>query len=89
LLVIKFKVKFVYIYLYIESDSSTTTITMQHSQEEKKFALSPQAAEFVPRSMLLSQSHTSQSPSTQSPAAESNVFLPSVSDVMLIGFLRY
>jgi len=60
--------------LYTESDSSTT----KHSQEEKKFALSPQAAEFVPRFML--PSHTSQSPSTQSSAAESNVFLPSVSD---------
>ncbi|XP_077280066.1 uncharacterized protein LOC143907273 isoform X1 [Temnothorax americanus] len=52
-------------------DSSTSPVTSQHSQEEKKFALSPQAAEFVPRSMLL-QSHSS-----RSPPAEPNVYLSS------------
>ncbi|XP_011686125.1 PREDICTED: polyadenylate-binding protein-interacting protein 1 isoform X2 [Wasmannia auropunctata] len=58
----------------IRSDSSTAATTTQYNQEEKKFALSPQAAEFVPRSVLRSQSHMSQS-SAQSTAAERNVFL--------------
>lgn len=66
------------VYLYIEPDSSTTTMTTQHNQLEKKSALSPQAEEFVPRYML---PHTSQSPLLQSPTAESNVLLPSVSDL--------
>jgi len=64
--------------LYIESDSSSSTATTQHNQEEKKFALSPQAAEFIPKSML-PQVFKSQSPLVQSSPAEPNVYLPPVS----------
>ncbi|XP_029179005.1 polyadenylate-binding protein-interacting protein 1 [Nylanderia fulva] len=42
----------------------TSPITMDHNLEEKKYSLSPQAAEFVPRSIL------------QSPLSESNSSIP-------------
>ncbi|XP_012058110.1 PREDICTED: polyadenylate-binding protein-interacting protein 1-like [Atta cephalotes] len=59
----------------IKSDFSSSTATTQHNQEEKKFALSPQAAEFIPKSML-PQVFKSQSPLVQSSPAEPNVYLP-------------
>ncbi|XP_011881310.1 PREDICTED: polyadenylate-binding protein-interacting protein 1 isoform X2 [Vollenhovia emeryi] len=58
----------------IKSDSSTTAATMQHSQEEKKFTLSPQAPVFYPKS----QPKASQSSVAQSPPAEPTVFQSSV-----------
>lgn len=57
--------------MYVESDSSPTTMT-QRNPEEKKFALSPQAAEFVPRAMQLEKSFM------QSLAEEPNTCLSSV-----------
>ncbi|XP_018301559.1 polyadenylate-binding protein-interacting protein 1 isoform X2 [Mycetomoellerius zeteki] len=59
----------------IKFDSSSSTVSTQHNQEEKKFALSPQAAEFIPKSML-PQVFKSQSPLVKSPLAEPNVYLP-------------
>lgn len=55
-------------------------MTTQHNQEEKKFTLSPQAAEFVPRFL---QSNASQSSLVQSAAAESKVLLSSVIYIIL------
>ncbi|KYN00737.1 PREDICTED: polyadenylate-binding protein-interacting protein 1-like isoform X2 [Cyphomyrmex costatus] len=59
----------------IKSDSSSSTVMVQHNQEEKKFALSPQAAEFVPK-FRLPQVFKSQTPLVQSPPAEPNIYLP-------------